>query len=57
MITLDDALANVISLGFDTAPIIYFVEAHPRYDPLVSAIFQRVADGIVRGLTSVIIDV
>jgi predicted nucleic acid-binding protein len=36
MITLDDALTNVIALGFDTA------------------IFQRVANGTLRGLTSVI---
>jgi len=54
MITLDDALTNVIALGFDTAPIIYFVEANPHYDSLVTAIFQRVANGTVRGLTSVI---
>jgi predicted nucleic acid-binding protein len=54
MISLDDALANVTALGFDTAPIIYFVEQHPRYDALVSAIFQRIADGAVRGVTSVI---
>jgi len=51
---LDAALTDVTALGFDTAPIIYFVEAHPRYDALVSAIFQRVANGTLRGLTSVI---
>ena len=54
MIRLDDALANVSALGFDTAPIIYFVEANPHYDALVAALFQRVASGMVRGLTSVI---
>jgi predicted nucleic acid-binding protein len=54
MIRLDDALANISALGFDTAPIIYFVEKNPRYDALVTAIFQRVAAGSVRGVTSVI---
>ena len=50
MIKLDAALAKVNALGFDTAPIIYFVEANPRYDSLVTAIFQRVANGTVRGI-------
>jgi len=51
---LDDALTRVIELGFDTAPVIYFVEAHPRYDMLVTEIFQRVAAGALHGVTSVI---
>ena len=54
MIKLDDALTGVDRLGFDTAPVIYFVEAHPRYDALVTAIFQRIAAGVLRGITSVI---
>ncbi len=39
-------------LALDTAPIIYFVEAHPRYDGVMSAIFQRIADGDIEGVTS-----
>ncbi len=39
---LDDALKNISLVAFDTAPIIYFVEANPTYDALVTAIFQRV---------------
>jgi hypothetical protein len=54
MIKLAVALAKVNAVGFDTAPIMYFVEANPRYDSLVTAIFQRVANGTVRGITSVI---
>lgn len=42
------------SLGFDTAPIIYFVEANQKYDALVSQIFQRIANGLLTGITSVI---
>jgi predicted nucleic acid-binding protein len=54
MINLDDALSGVSALGFDTAPIIYFVEAHPHYDALVTEIFRRVAAGPLRGITSVV---
>ena len=51
---LDDALRGVSRLAFDTAPIIYFVEANPTYDELVSNIFNRVAAGELEGWTSVI---
>src|SRR5437016_10214400 len=51
---LDDALQGVSSLAFDTAAIIYFVEANPSYDKLVTNIFNRVAAGVVEGWTSVI---
>ena len=54
MTRLEDALAGVARLGLDTAPIIYFVEAHPRYDALISEVFQRIADGRLVGVTSVI---
>ena len=51
---LDDALQGVSSLAFDTAPIIYFIEANPAYDELVTNIFNRVAAGALEGWTSVI---
>ena len=51
---LDDALQGVSRLAFDTAPIIYFVEANPTYDTLVTNIFNRVAAGDLEGWTSVI---
>ena len=51
---LDDALKGVSRLAFDTSPIIYFVEANPAYDKLVSNIFSRVAAGELEGWTSVI---
>jgi hypothetical protein len=41
MIKLDQALSGVTKIGFDTAPVIYFVEAHPKYDALVTSVFQR----------------
>jgi predicted nucleic acid-binding protein len=54
MIKLDDALKGVTRLGFDTSPVIYFVEANPQYDALVTEIFQRVSNGAPSGATSVI---
>lgn len=40
---LDDAQAGVVRLGLDTAPIIYYIEAHPRYEELVKHIFGLIA--------------
>jgi predicted nucleic acid-binding protein len=54
MIALDDALRGVTKLCFDTAPVIYFIEAHPKYDGLVTEIFQRLAPHTFNGITSVI---
>lgn len=54
MTTLDDALSGVTVLGLDTAPVIYFVEAHPQYDARVTAVFQRIASGTLAGITSII---
>ncbi len=51
---LADALKNVSALAFDTAPIIYFVEANQAYDALVTRIFERVESGNITGTTSVI---
>jgi predicted nucleic acid-binding protein len=52
MVTLEAALSSVKRLALDTAPIIYFVEANPRYDALVTAIFQRIANGDIEAVTS-----
>lgn len=51
---LDVALAAVTQIGFDTTPIIYFVEANPNYDALVTDVFRRVDKGLVQGITSAI---
>jgi predicted nucleic acid-binding protein len=51
---LDDALRGILTLGFDTAPIIYFAEANPNYDSLVTKIFEQIENGDIVGVTSVI---
>ncbi len=52
MILLADAFKGVTRVGFDTAPIIYFVEAHPTYNPIVTAIFQGIDQTHYTGYTS-----
>ena len=39
---LEDSLTGVSRLAFDTTPIIYFVEANPTYDKLITEVFKRV---------------
>ena len=51
---LDAALRGVTRLGIDTAPLIYLIEAHPRYDAIVLAVLKYIADGRMSGITSVI---
>ena len=53
-IDIDNALSGVTKLGIDTQIVIYFVEAHPEYDELVTEVFQRIAENIITGVTSVI---
>jgi predicted nucleic acid-binding protein len=54
MTRLDDALVGVRHLGFDSSPIIYYVEAPPSYGPLMAALFQRIGRGELVGTTSTI---
>ena len=54
MTKLDTALTGVRNLGLDTAPVIYFVEKHPKYDALVTEIFQRIDNDKLVGITSVV---
>lgn len=54
MIRLDEALAGVTALGFDTSPFIYFIERHPRYLDVIREVIRRVDAGRMRGYTSVV---
>ncbi len=38
MTKLSQALAGVTKLGFDTSPVIYFIEANAQYDALVTEV-------------------
>ncbi|HXG11503.1 MAG TPA: PIN domain-containing protein [Gemmataceae bacterium] len=47
-----DALRGVTRLFLDTAPIVYFVERHPQYTPVVDEIFNRIDVGTLPAVTS-----
>lgn len=51
---LTEALLGVTRLGVDTSPLIYFIEQHPRYGPMVSPVFQLITDGQLSGVTTVV---
>ena len=54
MTKLDDALAGITKLGFDTSPFIYFVERNPQYLDLVREVIRRVDTGQLAGYSSVV---
>lgn len=39
-------------VALDTAPVIYFIEEHPRYLPVVRPVFQAMDAGGLQGVTS-----
>ena len=41
-------------IGLDTAPLIYFVEEHPKYLPTIRPFFQAIDDNEFRVVTSMI---
>ena len=51
---LDEALAGITALGFDTAPLIYFVERHPAYVDMIREVLRRVDSGVITGYSSVV---
>lgn len=51
---LDKLLGRARSIFIDTAPIIYFIEAHPKYGPLVKQLVEAFSAGRVTAFTSVI---
>jgi predicted nucleic acid-binding protein len=40
------------TVGLDTAPLIYFIERHPKYLPLVRPFFEAMQSGEIRVVTS-----
>ena len=49
---ISESLQGVTSLFLDTALVIYAVEQNPRYLPLVRVVFNRIEDGLLRGVAS-----
>jgi predicted nucleic acid-binding protein len=46
------ALLEVERIFLDSAPVIYFVENHPAYAPVLSEIFRRIDSGQLLAVTS-----
>lgn len=49
---VDDLLGQRICI--DTAPIIYFIEEHPRYHPILRPVFVEIDLGNITAMTSTI---
>ncbi|OQY52343.1 MAG: PIN domain nuclease [Candidatus Parabeggiatoa sp. nov. 2] len=48
-----DALQGQV-IALDTAPLIYFLEEHPTYLPIIDPFFKKLDKGSIRVVTSVI---
>lgn len=49
-----DELSKISTIFIDTAPIIYHIEAHPQFGPLVKLVAEKVKTGDLVAFTSVI---
>ncbi len=49
---IDEALRGIRYLFMDTPPIIYYVQGHPRYLPLMDFLFVKVSAGEIEIVTS-----
>ncbi|MCX6640604.1 MAG: PIN domain-containing protein [bacterium] len=52
--TIKSEIRRIDTLFIDTAPIIYFIESHPQYGPIVDEVMQSMQRGNLFGLSSVI---
>ncbi len=52
--TLAGELSHVSSLFIDTAPIIYYIEAHPQFGPLAKEVFDSFLSGRITAYSSVL---
>lgn len=48
------ALSGVHSLFIDTAPFIYFIEAHATFGPMMKSLFDAIGKGRINAFSSVI---
>jgi predicted nucleic acid-binding protein len=53
-LTLADKIAGLDSIFLDTAPIIYYIEAHPQFGPIMKKAVEMFKAGKPTALTSVI---
>ena len=51
--TLSDELTRINSIFIDTAPIIYYIEAHPQFGPLAKEVVSAFQSGNLNAYSSV----
>ena len=52
--TLSDELDQIDIIFIDTAPVIYYIEAHPQFGPLSKEVVDSFQSGKLSALSSVI---
>ena len=52
--TLSEELAGINSIFIDTAPVIYYIEAHPQFGPLAKEVVSAFQSESLSGYSSVI---
>jgi predicted nucleic acid-binding protein len=50
---LSDAIKGKL-VAFDSAPLIYYLEEHPRYSALTNELFGAIRENLALGLTSIL---
>jgi predicted nucleic acid-binding protein len=53
-LSLSDDIAQINTIFIDTAPIIYYIEAHPQFGPLVKNIIDDLQAGKLIAFSSVV---
>jgi hypothetical protein len=51
---LSEALGQIRTIFLDTAPVIYFIEAHDQFGPLVKQVVELMNGNRIQGFTSVL---
>jgi predicted nucleic acid-binding protein len=51
---LSEALREIKKIFLDTAPVIYFIEGHKQYGPLVKQVVERMNEKRIEAFTSVL---
>ncbi|MGD0885374.1 MAG: PIN domain-containing protein [Thermodesulfovibrionales bacterium] len=52
--TLSEELAQISSIFIDTAPVIYYIEAHPEFGPLAKEVITAFQSGNLTAYSSVL---
>ena len=51
---ISDELAQISTIFIDTAPVIYYIEAHPKFGPLAKEVVTAFHAGNLNAFSSVI---